>query len=152
MLSSRIAEWVSKQAEREREKEQKKQERLARRRSMPKHMFDDKTYTQNIQQNSERIEAALHQGEVIAWNFQEPSRKCCFKMYLYLKSQTFFFYYLFLFILDPTQLCPSSHFVPSLFLLPVELPFHFKLNVFWFFFLSLMSFTIFLEFYVYIHT
>ena len=65
-LSSRIAEWVSKQAEREREKEQKKQERLARRRSMPKHMFDDKTYTQNIQQNSERIEAALHQGEVLA--------------------------------------------------------------------------------------
>lgn len=58
----KIAEWVSKQAEREREKEQKKQERLARRRSMPKHMFDDKTYTQNIQQNSERIEAALHQG------------------------------------------------------------------------------------------
>ena len=66
LLSSRIAEWVSKQAEREREKEQKKQERLARRRSMPKHMFDDKTYTQNIQQNSERIEAALHQGEVLA--------------------------------------------------------------------------------------
>ncbi|PFX18382.1 protein SDE2 homolog [Stylophora pistillata] len=58
----KIAEWVSKQAEREREKEQKKQERLARRRSMPKHMFDDKTYTQNIQQNSERIEDALQQG------------------------------------------------------------------------------------------
>ena len=61
----RIAEWVAKQAEREREKEQKKQERLARRRAMPKHTFDDQTYTQHIQQNSERIEDALQQGKTV---------------------------------------------------------------------------------------
>ena len=57
-----------------------------------------------------------------------------------LKAKLLFFYYLFLFILDPSQLCPSSHFVPSLFLLPVELPFHFKLNVFFFFYHSCLYF------------
>ena len=62
----RIAEWVSKQAEREREKEKQKQERLARRRAMPKHTFDDQSYTQHIQQNSERIEDALHQGKILS--------------------------------------------------------------------------------------
>ena len=61
--SCRIADWVSKQADREREKEQKKQERLAKRRAMPKHTFDDQSYTQHIQQNSERIEDALQQGK-----------------------------------------------------------------------------------------
>ena len=61
----RIAEWVSKQAEREREKEKQKQERMARRRAMPKHTFDDQSYTQHIQQNSERIEDALHQGKTL---------------------------------------------------------------------------------------
>ena len=30
---------------------------------MPKHTFDDQTYTQHIQQNSERIEDALQQGK-----------------------------------------------------------------------------------------
>ncbi|KAJ7384780.1 silencing defective protein Sde2 [Desmophyllum pertusum] len=58
----KIAEWVSKQADREREKEEKKQARLARRRAMPKHTFDDQSYTEHIQQNSERIEDALQQG------------------------------------------------------------------------------------------
>jgi len=61
----RIAEWVSNQAERECEKEKQKQERLARRRAMPKHTFDDQSYTQHIQQNSERIEDALHQGKIL---------------------------------------------------------------------------------------
>lgn len=63
-LLFRIAEWVSKQADREREKEKQKQERLARRRAMPKHTFDDQSYSQHIQQNSERIEDALHQGKI----------------------------------------------------------------------------------------
>lgn len=32
---------------------------------MPKHTFDDQSYTQHIQQNSERIEEALHQGKIV---------------------------------------------------------------------------------------
>ena len=32
---------------------------------MPKHTFDDQSYTQHIQQNSERIEEALHQGKIL---------------------------------------------------------------------------------------
>lgn len=64
-VSFRIADWVSKQADREREKEKQKQERLARRRAMPKHTFDDQSYTQHIQQNSERIEDALQQGKIL---------------------------------------------------------------------------------------
>ena len=58
----RIAEWVSKQAERERDKERQKQERMERKRMMPKHTFDDSSYTKHIQENSERIEDALQQG------------------------------------------------------------------------------------------
>ena len=61
-------------------------------------------------------------------------KKMLFQDVPILKKPNFYFFYLFLFILDPSQLCPSSHFLPSFFLLPVELPFHFKLNVFWVFF------------------
>ena len=61
--SFRIAEWVSKQAERERENERQKQERMERRQRVPKHTFDDASYTQHIQENSERIEDALQQGK-----------------------------------------------------------------------------------------
>lgn len=35
---------------------------MERRRRMPKHTFDDASYTQHIQENSERIEDALQQG------------------------------------------------------------------------------------------
>lgn len=58
----KIAEWVSKQADREREKEKQKQERMERKRRMPNHTFDDASYTKHIQHNSERIEDALQQG------------------------------------------------------------------------------------------
>lgn len=61
----RIAEWVSKQAERERDKERQKQERMERKRMMPKHTFDDASYTKHIQENSERIEDALQQGKTL---------------------------------------------------------------------------------------
>lgn len=66
-ISFRIAEWVSKQAEREREKERQKQLRMERKRQMPKHTFDDATYTQHIQETSERIEDALQQGQTFSY-------------------------------------------------------------------------------------
>lgn len=58
----KIAEWVSKQADREREKEKQRQERMERKRRMPRHTFDDASYTKHIQDNSERVEDALQQG------------------------------------------------------------------------------------------
>lgn len=61
----RIADWVSKQADREREKEKQKQERMERKRRMPNHTFDDASYTKHIQHNSERIEDALQQGKTL---------------------------------------------------------------------------------------
>lgn len=66
-ISFRIAEWVSKQAEREREKEKQKQLRMERKRQMPKHTFDDATYTQHIQDTCERIEDALQQGKTFSY-------------------------------------------------------------------------------------
>lgn len=54
---------MSKQADREREQERQKQERMERKRRIPKHTFDDATYTKHIQENSERIEDALQQGK-----------------------------------------------------------------------------------------
>lgn len=66
-ISFRIAEWVSKQAEREREKEIQKQLRMERKRQMPKHTFDDATYTQHIQETCERIEDALQQGKTFSY-------------------------------------------------------------------------------------
>ena len=59
----RITEWVAKQADKEREIAKQKQERLQRRRAAPKHNFDDRTYTKQIQKNLERIDDALKQGK-----------------------------------------------------------------------------------------
>ncbi|KAK3710533.1 hypothetical protein QZH41_009360, partial [Actinostola sp. cb2023] len=58
----KITEWVAKQADKEREIAKQKQERLQRRRATPKHNFDDRTYTKQIQKNLERIDDALKQG------------------------------------------------------------------------------------------
>ena len=53
---------MAKQAEKEEEKVRRKQERLVRLREGPKHTFDDRTYTAQIQANAEQIGDALQQG------------------------------------------------------------------------------------------
>jgi hypothetical protein len=60
--SSSLKEWLGKQAEREREREEKRQERLARRRAMPNHKFDDPLYDQQRSLLAENQEDALQTG------------------------------------------------------------------------------------------
>ncbi|XP_060555346.1 splicing regulator SDE2-like [Ruditapes philippinarum] len=57
-----LKEWLGKQAEREREREEKRQERLARRRAMPNHKFDDPLYDQQRSLLAENQEDALQTG------------------------------------------------------------------------------------------
>ena len=62
----RVTDWVAKQADREREEARKRTERLERRRADPRHVFDDKGYTENIRQNAERIGEALQHGKLFS--------------------------------------------------------------------------------------
>lgn len=57
-----LKEWLAKQTDKEREREEKRQERLARRRAMPNHKFDDPTYDQQRSQLAESQEQALLEG------------------------------------------------------------------------------------------
>ncbi|XP_045187140.2 splicing regulator SDE2-like [Mercenaria mercenaria] len=57
-----LKEWLGKQAEREREREQKRQDRIARRRAMPNHKFDDPLYDQQRSLLAENQEDALQTG------------------------------------------------------------------------------------------
>ena len=63
MISSRIADWLSKQAERDQEKARRKQERLERLQTWPKHVFEESTkYTSQLQENMDSIDDALKKG------------------------------------------------------------------------------------------
>ncbi|XP_052270817.1 replication stress response regulator SDE2-like [Dreissena polymorpha] len=57
-----LKDWLAKQADREREKEEKRQERLARRRALPNHKFEDPTYEQQRSQLAENLDDALQTG------------------------------------------------------------------------------------------
>jgi hypothetical protein len=62
-ISFRIADWLSKQAERDQEKARRKQERLERIQTAPKHVFEDSTtYTSQLQENMDSIDDALQKG------------------------------------------------------------------------------------------
>lgn len=59
----RIADWLSKQAERDQEKARRKQERLDRLQTAPKHVFEESTlYTSQLQENIVSIDDALQKG------------------------------------------------------------------------------------------
>lgn len=63
LWSFRIADWLSKQSERDQEKARRKQERLERLKAAPKHVFEDSTaYTSQIQENMDSIDDALQKG------------------------------------------------------------------------------------------
>ena len=57
-----MKDWLGKQAEREREREEKRQARLARRRAMPNHKFEDPVYDQQRQLLAENQEDAIQKG------------------------------------------------------------------------------------------
>ena len=60
---NRIADWLSKQAERDQEKARRKQERLERLQTEPKHVFEEGTkYTSQLQENMDSIDDALKKG------------------------------------------------------------------------------------------
>ena len=62
-ISFRIADWLSKQSERDQEKARRKQERLERLQTAPKHVFEDSTeYTSQLQDNMDSIDDALQKG------------------------------------------------------------------------------------------
>jgi hypothetical protein len=62
-ISFRIADWLSKQSERDQEKARRKQERLERLQTAPKHVFEDSTaYTSQLQDNMDSIDDALQNG------------------------------------------------------------------------------------------
>ncbi|CAB4012335.1 SDE2 homolog, partial [Paramuricea clavata] len=59
----KIADWLSKQSERDQEKARRKQERLERLQTAPKHVFEDSTaYTSQLQDNMDSIDDALQKG------------------------------------------------------------------------------------------
>ncbi|XP_028396012.1 replication stress response regulator SDE2-like [Dendronephthya gigantea] len=59
----KIADWLSKQSERDQEKARRKQERLERLKTAPKHVFEDSTaYASQIQENMDSIDDALQKG------------------------------------------------------------------------------------------
>lgn len=62
LLFLSLKEWLGKQAERERERDEKRQERIARRRAMPNHKFDDPLYDQQKSLLAENQEDALQAG------------------------------------------------------------------------------------------
>lgn len=62
-LGFRLREWVSKQADRERDKEDRRRERMARRRAVPKHNFNDPVYEEQKSKVSEDLDDALQEGK-----------------------------------------------------------------------------------------
>nr|XP_002736098.1 PREDICTED: protein SDE2 homolog [Saccoglossus kowalevskii] len=68
----KLAEWLSKQADKEREREEKKRAKLEKLASDPKHYFDDPKYHEQKQTIMENIDDALTQG-MQASASEEPS-------------------------------------------------------------------------------
>ncbi|XP_021353666.1 protein SDE2 homolog isoform X3 [Mizuhopecten yessoensis] len=57
-----LKDWLGKKAEKEKEEEEKRQERLAKRRALPNHKFDDPQYDQQKNRVAENLEDALQKG------------------------------------------------------------------------------------------
>lgn len=57
-----LKEWITKKAQKEKEREQQRQERIARRRAMPNHKFDDPNYEKQRALVAENQEDALQKG------------------------------------------------------------------------------------------
>ena len=57
---------MAKKVEKDREKEQRRQERMARRRAMPNHKFDDPVYEKQRELLSENQDDALQKGTSLA--------------------------------------------------------------------------------------
>ena len=58
----RLKEWLSKKVSQEKERDRERQERIARRRALPNHKFDDPLYDQQKQIVSENQQDAFTQG------------------------------------------------------------------------------------------
>lgn len=57
-----MKEWIGKKPEKEKEDEEKRQDRLAQRRSMPNHKFDDPQYEKQKCQVTENLQDAFRTG------------------------------------------------------------------------------------------
>ncbi|XP_060080304.1 splicing regulator SDE2-like [Ylistrum balloti] len=68
-----LKEWIGKKAQKEKEEEEKRQERLAKRRAMPNHKFDDPQYDQQKNLVAENLENALQKGLQKAQTLSGPS-------------------------------------------------------------------------------
>lgn len=61
-LVTRLAEWVAKEPERRKRSAEEKKKKLEKRRSEPKHHFNDTSYMDQIRSTEENIDNALQQG------------------------------------------------------------------------------------------
>lgn len=68
-----LKEWIGKKAQKEKEEEEKRQERVARRRALPNHKFDDPQYDQQKNLVAENLEDALQKGLQKAQTMSGPS-------------------------------------------------------------------------------
>ncbi|XP_033733809.1 replication stress response regulator SDE2-like [Pecten maximus] len=68
-----LKEWIGKKAQKEKEEEEKRQERLAKRRALPNHKFDDPQYDQQKNLVAENLEDALQKGLQKAQTMPGPS-------------------------------------------------------------------------------
>ena len=59
-----MASWAEKEAEREREKAERKKEKMEKILRGPRHQFDDTNYTNQIQENAEKMQDAVVKGEI----------------------------------------------------------------------------------------
>ena len=60
----RLAKWAAEEPDRKRKEAEEKRQRLERKRTGPKHTFDDRDYMEQIKSMEEGMDGALKQGVV----------------------------------------------------------------------------------------